>query len=945
MNQEVFEKWQPTYKYGNLRTREHKPTIYETKNLRFVDLPWSEIEFKTPGIENVLSNVQLEAVTCALTTFYNKENMKSKTRGFLLGDGTGVGKTRTLAGIISEMEERVTRLRGIWLCPNNNLIDFIKEENSLVNSTTKFISDVSEGDGILISTYSKLVRQKSLGELVNWLNNSDDTVLIFDESHIAKNASSLTGKMVQEIQLKMPKACAVYCSATAATSLAELAYAPKLGLKNIRTKGKNKKLPNSAMEMVALRLKKSGRLVSRHLGYENIECTFHKYILDKHERDLYDTLCTRLQSDESTLQKVMFMDHVLVYFKTKKAIQLIEKSLKRGETVVVSIQNTGESAYTRSQSSIIKDYLNSKGVYDIDEEFPNPIDSIVAYFGSEQVSELSGRKYRSSLNGVRESVPKFKDELASFQNGRKRIAIITKSGCCGISLHANEISNQSRHHIILQNPQSAESFMQHVGRTHRTGTVKSVPKYSLILTDVPSDYKFTCSLSNKLEKLGALTKGDKNTSSFDVCAYINTNTVSRLFLEMNVRSAYAWYIQKSQDININQLHTLNILGGLRQYRKIYENERHAVPFFLKLLRYINYYIEKGILSDEDHNFTLNQQNSLYFWSSRQWMYMWVNNMDRYIRHHHINYGRVSEHFIYIIVHCILNVLSDCIPVSKHWFENTVQYFEPEAIHVATPFLCQRILPELVYNEIFSYLRYENKMTAGVLSEVNVPRMTFNYLESSTPMTGFFNDIISRPLSVQDAIFNSLGMYRNTANDTERSIVQFEKFLTQKLLGYEVKYSGYGEYGDEYHLTVNLVNRMPIPDYIDFIRKKLEGSHQFVQSTKHALKKGVIVFLTESKWFCELWYPGMNHASQKFTKYQWLEEKDDYKTVDYNISSYLDEGLCVIQRKNEIASKRNGTYVFVIEKALERWNCSSQQIIRVPQTSVNPKFLGLYICKK
>ena len=101
-------------------------------------------------------------------------------------------------------------------------------------------------------------------------------------------------------------------------------------------------------------------------------------------------------------------------------------------------------------------------------------------------------------------------ENEQFQNGIKRIAIITAAGSTGISLHSSlsAINQQRRCQIVLELAWSAVLQMQSFGRTHRSFQ-KYPPKYILLSTNLGGERRFSATIARRLASLGALCKGDR----------------------------------------------------------------------------------------------------------------------------------------------------------------------------------------------------------------------------------------------------------------------------------------------------------------------------------------------------------------------------------------------------------------------------------------------------
>lgn len=157
----------------------------------------------------------------------------------------------------------------------------------------------------------------------------------------------------------------------------------------------------------------------------------------------------------------------------------------------------------------------------------NPIDLLIEHFGEDQVAELTGRKQRIGVNAVTgkkelkkrkvQGVAQSKTNLAevdAFQDGSKRIALISDAASTGISLHADRrAKNQQRRvHIALELKWSADKQLQDFGRTHRSNQV-SAPEYVLMSVGIGGEKRFSATIARRLASLGALTQGSRDATS------------------------------------------------------------------------------------------------------------------------------------------------------------------------------------------------------------------------------------------------------------------------------------------------------------------------------------------------------------------------------------------------------------------------------------------------
>lgn len=144
---------------------------------------------------------------------------------------------------------------------------------------------------------------------------------------------------------------------------------------------------------------------------------------------------------------------------------------------------------------------STKKAYLIDrvraQELPQfPLDDLIEQLGGhEKVAEITGRKCRLGFDrhGNPIEISRAKtlgvsqkrvnvEEMRAFQAGEKLVAIISDAGSTGISLHADRrAKNQRRRvHMTLEIPYNSSSFVQQLGRSHRSNQVSGVGSFSFV---------------------------------------------------------------------------------------------------------------------------------------------------------------------------------------------------------------------------------------------------------------------------------------------------------------------------------------------------------------------------------------------------------------------------------------------------------------------------------
>ncbi|MGD9920472.1 MAG: strawberry notch-like NTP hydrolase domain-containing protein [Pseudorhodoplanes sp.] len=256
------------------------------------------------------------------------ENTVRFRRGWFLGDGTGAGKGRQVAGVLLDNWLKGRR-RAVWISKSDKLIEDAQRDWSALGMERLLVTPLSRfrqgtpirlAEGILFTTYATLrsdarqgtqdqdVKASRVCQIVDWLGAGFDGVIVFDESHAMQNAAggkgergdqaaSQQGRTGLRLQHALPNARVLYVSATGATTVHNLAYAQRLGLWGgedfpFATRAEFVEAIEAggvaAMEVLARDLKALGLYAARSLSYEGVEYELVEHKLTDEQIRIYD---------------------------------------------------------------------------------------------------------------------------------------------------------------------------------------------------------------------------------------------------------------------------------------------------------------------------------------------------------------------------------------------------------------------------------------------------------------------------------------------------------------------------------------------------------------------------------------------------------------------------------------------------------------------------------
>ncbi len=152
---------------------------------------------------------------------------------------------------------------------------------------------------------------------------------------------------------------------------------------------------------------------------------------------------------------------------------------------------------------------------------PGALDQIVQRFGTDVVAEVTGRSRRIVRRGegasarlaVENRAPAANlAETSAFMDDQKRILVFSDAGGTGRSYHADlSVRNQRlRVHYLLEPGWKADTAIQGLGRTNRTNQAQP-PLFRPIATDVKAEKRFLSTIARRLDTLGAITRGQRQT--------------------------------------------------------------------------------------------------------------------------------------------------------------------------------------------------------------------------------------------------------------------------------------------------------------------------------------------------------------------------------------------------------------------------------------------------
>ena len=340
-------------------------------------------------------------------------------QGYMVGDGTGVGKGQQIAGCIMDRWCRGQR-RAVWISKSSALLEDARRDWSALGGLPidvqpldafPFGSPIGMTSGILFLTFATLRSQRDddqsrLHQILAWLGSDFDGVIAIDEAHELANAAgtetshgtqkgSEQGLAGVRLQNLLPRACILLNSATGATDPANLCYASRLGLWGDGSAFESREAfmaaigggGIAAMEIVARDLKALGLYTARALTFEGVDYDPLEHKLTSSQIEIYDAYADAWAVIHRNLDDVLgatnivdavtnrslnaqargaalsrfesakqrFFGQLLISMKLPTLIAAIEQDLAEDRHVIVQLVTTAEAMLDRQLAGLAAD--------------------------------------------------------------------------------------------------------------------------------------------------------------------------------------------------------------------------------------------------------------------------------------------------------------------------------------------------------------------------------------------------------------------------------------------------------------------------------------------------------------------------------------------------------------------------------------------------------------
>lgn len=493
-----------------------------------------------PGVKQSLTLElhQVIGAEQALTAF------KNGLDGFLLGDGTGQGKTYTASAVIAHMTAHGALSHALVIVPNDGVrrqwMEVLSKAGIQAEPASKTDMDYSSHDGVLIATYNTFSENLTLNEV------SRDLV-VFDEAHKMKNlmgkvaARAKSGEALIDKQIKDGKKV-LYLTATPYERPWQAKIYKALGLwpdfngwlEDIGVKvtkavlrGEKGMKPFTITDETKvfkgiftsyIKAITSGAMLARDTPIVGVALhnSFKQVALPQEMSVVYHRIMDFLNRAQSSAkgfdkgqisgQKMFWSRQFLETAKIPEAIRIARSELSAGRQCAIMV-GYKKKAQTLARLRKMRPLFVRSGIprEEINQFYDTVKQGAARIEGSlKQIKKAFGKdvvEYHGDFSDLNKEANK-----QAYNVGQAKVIVATQDAAdTGLSLH-DTVGNMPRTQINVTIPWTAMNLRQLAGRSYRLKTKSDVNQYWLF-SDVSDEKTRADMVGYKLRLLGASVKG------------------------------------------------------------------------------------------------------------------------------------------------------------------------------------------------------------------------------------------------------------------------------------------------------------------------------------------------------------------------------------------------------------------------------------------------------
>lgn len=436
--------------------------------------------------------------------------------GFVLADGTGVGKTRQILGVAKAYADK--GLKVLIVAPAGVLKQDWKKgtvSGSYADDSAAMgmETQLNRGDKGMMPGQIHMTTYENLGEFKRQVDSN--TVVIYDECHALKNWQSSRAKNGKD--LSSSARAVLYASATPADKPMQIGYLfrakvfgnrtyvdvmSELGMHQVtqRTYGGGSVqkweinprvgMPEVYRRMSGLfdRMTKDGLMIKREVSLDGLEVAVDKIELSADAQAEMRSIASKYPDDSQRGIRLMSQRMAQERYKIPAAVTAIKQELAAGRQVVLF----GAS-------------VNATGDEDEDEDGGKGEMNEGTMIRLREVLTEAGISF-AELHGAATKAQQRKG-MEDFQSGKVKVVIGTvQSGGTGVNLD-DRSGKAPRTVVVMTPPFSGMENVQAAGRVHRM-TTRSESKIKYLMADTEVDDWNARIIRSKMATLGATVGGD-----------------------------------------------------------------------------------------------------------------------------------------------------------------------------------------------------------------------------------------------------------------------------------------------------------------------------------------------------------------------------------------------------------------------------------------------------